>query len=402
MPDMDFYRTLVQPSEHKMLLVVIDGLGGAPLEPNGLSELESARTPHLDALARNGICGLLDPVAPGVTPGSGPAHLALFGYDPIRYQIGRGVLSALGVDLELQHGDVPARINFCTLDSEGRVTDRRAGRIDTELNRRLIDKLTRSIRIPDVQVILKTEKEHRAAVIFRGANLHGDLTDSDPQHTGVPPNPVRANNPRAERTAQIANEFIRQAHEILKNEHPANGILMRGFDRYEGLPKMSEIYQLRCAAIATYPMYRGVARLVGMDVLPTGPDVQDELETLRKNLPQYDYFYLHIKHTDECGEDGDFQGKVKTIEQIDRDLAPLASMDITVIAITGDHSTPSLLKAHSWHPVPVLLWSPFCRPDTVNRFSETACLSGGLGRIPSMHLFPLMLANALRLKKFGA
>lgn len=402
MPDMEFYGSLAQPSEHKMLLIVIDGLGGSPLAPGGLTELEAARTPNLDALAREGICGLLDPVAPGVTPGSGPAHLALFGYDPIRFQIGRGVLSALGVDLELQHGDVPARINFCTLDAEGRVIDRRAGRIETELNRRLIEKLARSVRIPDVEVILKTEKEHRAAVIFRGANLHGDLTDSDPQHTGVPPNAVQPTKPGAERTAQIANEFIRQAREILKNEHPANGILMRGFDRYEGLPKMCDIYQLRCAAIATYPMYRGVARLVGMDVLPTGPDVQDELETLRNSLPQYDYFYLHIKHTDECGEDGDFEGKVRTIEQIDRDLAPLADMGISVIVVTGDHSTPSLLKAHSWHPVPVLMRSPFCRPDTVARFSEGACAGGGLGRMPSMHLLPLMLANALRLKKFGA
>ena len=401
MPDMEFYKALVQPSDHKLLLVVMDGLGGCPRQPDSRTELETAKTPTLDALARDSICGLLDPVAPGVTPGSGPAHLALFGYDPIKHQIGRGVLSALGVDLELKHSDVPARINFCTLSPDGKVIDRRAGRIETELNQKLIDKLSQ-IRVAGVQIILKTEKEHRAAVIFRGKDLYGDLTDSDPQAIGVPPKKVEATNPRARHTAEIANEFIRQALELLKSEHPANGILMRGFDRYEGLPMMTETYGLRCAAIATYPMYRGVARLVGMEVLQTGSTVSDELGTLREHLAHFDYIYLHIKHTDECGEDGDFDGKVRTIEEIDRDLAPLTKMPISVIAVTGDHSTPSILKAHSWHPVPVLLRSPYCRADAVTEFGEGACAAGALGHMPAKYLLPLMLANALRLKKFGA
>jgi len=401
MPEMEFYSHLVQPSPHKMLLVVLDGLGGCPLKPGGKTELETASAPNLDALAKEAVCGLLEPVAPGVTPGSGPAHLALFGYDPIQHQIGRGILSALGVDLPLERGDVAARINFCTLSPDGMVLDRRAGRIATELNQQLVEKLS-TIEIAGVQIILKTEKEHRAAVIFRGEGLHGDLADSDPQATGVPPKPVEALHERAAGTAKIANEFIRQARQRLKAEHPANGILTRGFDRYEGLPQMPDLYGLRCAAIATYPMYKGVARLVGMEVLETGPTVRDELEALRRHLAEFDYVFLHIKHTDECGEDGDFDGKVATIEQIDRDLAPLGKMGIGVIAVTGDHSTPALLKAHSWHTVPVLLRSPCCRTDSVAAFDEQACAAGALGRVATKHLLPLMLANALRLKKFGA
>ena len=401
---MDFavIRELLKPAETKIVLLLMDGLGGLPMEPGGRTELETARTPNLDRLAASGICGLHQPIAPGVTPGSGPSHLALFGYDPIEYQVGRGVLSALGIDFELQANDVAARGNFCTVDDAGRITDRRAGRIPTEKNEELCD-LLRQITLPDVEVFVETVKEYRLLLVLRGDGLSGELADTDPQQTGESPLEPEPLSATAERTAGLVKKFVDKAQRVLAGHQPANMILLRGFSQLPVWPKFGEVFGLRAAAIAAYPMYRGVAKLVGMDVLSTRPSVEEEFDTLEAHWADYDYFFLHVKRIDSAGEDGDFARKVRRIQVVDGLLPRLLDLEPDVLLVTGDHSTPSLLRYHSWHPVPVLLWSKHCRADRVDRFGERACMAGGLGsRFPAVDLMPLALANALRLEKFGA
>ncbi|MEW5802621.1 MAG: 2,3-bisphosphoglycerate-independent phosphoglycerate mutase [bacterium] len=397
----DLVQGLAITSNSKIVLIVFDGLGGLPRNPGEKTELETAHTPNLDALAVQSSCGLADPVSMGITPGSGPAHLSLFGYDPVEYEIGRGILSALGVDFALQHSDVAARANFAQVDAHGNVIDRRAGRISTEKNRELCGRLSQ-IKIEGVEIFIRTEKEHRAAIVFRGSGLSGRLSDTDPQKLGVPPLKVQPLSEDARHMADIANQFVGQAQEILSREERANMILLRGFDQYEALPSYLERYRLNAAAIANYPMYRGVGRLLGMTVLSTGDTIQSEFDTLAQHYHDYDFFFLHIKKTDSMGEDGNFEGKVKIIEEADRCFPTLLNLHPDVVVVTGDHSTPSVLKAHSWHPNPVLLYSKYCRPDKVKAFSESECLYGGLGRFPSVNLMPLMMANALRLNKYGA
>ncbi len=397
----EIVRGLTVRNDARIVLLVLDGLGGLPDAKTGKTELEAAHTPYMDELARRGICGMADPIGRGITPGSGPAHLSLFGYDPLKYQIGRGALAALGVGFELGLNDVAARINFATIDRKGIVTDRRAGRIPTERNQQLCAKL-RKIEIPGVELFIEPVKEHRAVVIFRAEGLSDQLTDSDPQKVGLSPLDVVPISAEAAKSGEIANNFISQARELLKHERPANMVLLRGFAKYPDVPSMSEVYGLNSAAIAAYPMYKGIARLVGMDLLSSGDRIVDEFNTLADNFAKYDFFYLHIKKTDSTGEDGNFAGKVKIIEEVDSCIPRLTGLNPDVVVITGDHSTPSLLEAHSWHPVPVLLFSEWCRPDRVEEFSESQCLSGGLGRFPATEIIALVLANALRLKKFGA
>jgi 2,3-bisphosphoglycerate-independent phosphoglycerate mutase len=399
--NLEIIKEIAQPSPSKIVLLVIDGLGGLPHPQTGKTELETARTPNLDQLATKGICGLTEPVAPGITPGSSPGHLALFGYDPISYNIGRGVLEAMGIDFELEPGDVAARGNFCTVDETGLITDRRAGRISTERCTELCQLLDGQI-IKGVKVFVRPVREHRFVTIFRGEGLIPEVTDSDPQQIGVTPKSVVPLSPKAERLASITNEFVTQAKTILAKHYPANMILLRGFSQHPRFPSLSELYKLKPAAIASYPMYRGLAKLVGMEVLKTGASIEDEFMTLKQNYPNYDFFYLHIKGTDSAGEDGDFKHKVSVLEQIDRTLPELINLKPEVIIITGDHSTPALLKGHSWHPVPFLLYSQWCRPDKVREFSETACASGALGRFPATQVMLLAMANALKLTKFGA
>lgn len=400
--DFDFIQGLKQAAETKIVLLVMDGLGGLPMKQDGPTELEEARTPVLDRLAAQGICGLHQPIAPGITPGSGPSHLALFGYDPLKYQVGRGVLSALGIDFDLQANDVAARGNFCTLDEEGLVSDRRAGRIPTEKSEELC-KLLRKITLPDVDVFIKPVKEYRFLLVLRGDGLSGDLADTDPQDTGEKPLGPQAKTTAAERTADIVKQFIEQAREILADHDPANMVLLRGFSQLPDWPSFEKVFGLRAAAIAAYPMYRGVASLVGMDVLKTGTEFEDEFSTLEKHWNDYDFFFLHMKPIDSAGEDGNSEQKIRLIEEVDALVPRLLTLDPDVLLVTGDHSTPSLLKSHGWHPVPVLLWSKYCRADNVNSFGERACMSGGLGaRIPAIDLMPLALANAQRLEKFGA
>lgn len=401
MLSLNLMKQISRRTASKIVLVVLDGLGGLPHPETGNTELETAKTPNLDALAARGICGLCDPVAPGITPGSAPGHLALFGYDPIDCNIGRGVLEALGIDFDLEPGDVVARGNFCTLDEEGKISDRRAGRISTEKNSELC-KLLDDMLIDGIRVIVRPVKGHRLVVVFRGAGSLAEVTDSDPQQTGVAPGEVTALTPEAGRIAIAANQFIALAKEALVRYYPANMVILRGFSVRPQLPTMAEVFKLKAAAIASYPMYRGLAKVVGMDVLSTGATAEDELKTLKENYADYDFFFLHIKGTDSAGEDGDFTGKVALIEQDDRLLGDLVSLKPDVIVVTGDHSTPATLKGHSWHPVPVLLYSRWCRPDRVSRFSESDCLSGGLGRLPAVQLMPLAMAHALKLNKFGA
>lgn len=399
----DIIESLITENTTKIVLLVIDGLGGLPLEPHGKTELETAKTPNLDRLAGISSCGLLDPITPGITPGSGPSHLALFGYDPIKYNIGRGVLSALGIDFDLQHGDVCARANFATVDKDGIITDRRAGRISTEENTELCKLLRAKIEIPDeYKLFIETEKEHRAILILRGEGLDDNLSDTDPQKIGVKPLPVNPLHPKAEETAKLFNNILEHAHRILKNQPKANTILLRGFAKYHPYPTIEERFSLHSLAIASYPMYRGLAKLVGMDVAPATKNLEEGIKVLKENFPRYDFFYIHEKKTDSYGEDGNFNAKVKQIECVDKLIPEILALKPDVLAVTGDHSTPSKLKAHSWHPNPVLLYSQYTRQDGIKKFSESHCSQGSLGRQPSLNLMPLMLANALRLKKYGA
>jgi 2,3-bisphosphoglycerate-independent phosphoglycerate mutase len=394
-------KEIAKPTSSKIVLLVMDGLGGLPHEKTGKTELETANTPNLDRLAREGICGLMDPVSPGVTPGSAPGHFALFGYDPLRFTVGRGVLEALGIDFKLQEKDVAARGNFCAIDDRGLITDRRAGRISTETCAELC-LLLGGLELESVTVLVSPVREHRFVAVLRGEDISSELSDSDPQAVGALPKDVVALSPHADKAARIANEFIARARAILADKHPANMVLLRGFAQYPDFPKMSEVFKLKPAAIASYPMYRGLAKVVGMEVLATGATIEEEFVTLAQNFVGYDFFFLHIKHTDSAGEDGDFERKVQVIENVDRALLQLIDLNPDVIVVTGDHSTPALLKGHSWHPLPFLLHSPWCRPDRVEEFSERACSTGALGRFLGTQVMPLALAHALKLDKFGA
>lgn len=391
--------SVVSPS--KIVMLVIDGLGGLPDAKTGKTELATARTPYLDHLAKKGVCGLIDPVSPGITPGSGPGHLALFGYDPLKFIVGRGVLEALGIGFELTRSDVAARGNFCTVNDEGLITDRRAGRITTDKCAELCT-LLGQIKLEGVELFVLPVKEHRFLLALRGDGLAAEVSDTDPQQTGVAPNMALSTEPQAKHTAHIVNTFINEASEILARHHPANMTLLRGFSKLPDIPSMPEIYKLTPAAIASYPMYKGLAKLVGMKIFSADGGINEELNILAHYYGEHDFFYIHVKEADSAGEDGDFKRKVRVIEQVDYALPQLLNLKPEVIIVTGDHSTPALLKGHSWHPVPILLRSQWCRPDNVKEFSESACISGGLGRLSTTDIMPLAMANALKLTKFGA
>ncbi|MCK4329839.1 2,3-bisphosphoglycerate-independent phosphoglycerate mutase [candidate division WOR-3 bacterium] len=396
---MELIDKLSVKNSRKLLLLLLDGLGGVPFD--GKTELEKARTPNLDLLAEKSVLGLTDPVASGITPGSGPAHLALFGYDPIKYEIGRGILEALGVGLDVTYKDIAVRGNFSTVDDKGLVVDRRAGRISTEENKRICSILQKNInKIEDVDVIIHPGKEHRFVVLFRGDELYPEVLETDPQKVGSLPIECWAVNKKSEKTARIVREFIKSAKVLLKT--PANMVLLRGFAKYPTMPTMKERFKLSPACIATYPMYKGLARLVGMDILECGQTIRDELDTLKNNWNNFDFFYLHIKKIDSLGEDGDFDGKVRIIEEVDSIMPAVLLLEPDVIVITGDHSTPAILKSHSWHPNPLLLYSDFIISDAFKTFTERNCARGGLGRFPSLDVMSLMLANGLKLKKYGA
>ena len=394
-------RQLHVKNNTKIVMYVADGLGGLPQEPGGFTELETANTPNLDALAKAGICGGSIPVVPGITPGSGPGHLALFGYDPLQYRIGRGALEATGIGFVLQDGDVAVRANFCMLDSDGNIIDRRAGRIATEQSAPLAVKL-RDVKIPGVEVFVEPVKEHRFVVVFRGVGLKGHVHDTDPQITGVPPFAPVAGNAESHKTAEVALEFIRQARELLRGEPKANCLTLRGFSSKPVLPSYEEVYGLRAAAIAVYPMYKGLARLVGMEIVGNAHTLAEQMRVLEQHWDKYDFFFIHFKYSDSTGEDGDFAAKVARIEEFDAAVPGITALKPDVLIVTGDHSTPSMLRSHSWHPVPTLLSARFCRTDGCQRFVESECLRGGLGQFEAKYLMTLALANAGRLGKYGA
>jgi 2,3-bisphosphoglycerate-independent phosphoglycerate mutase len=401
--DLDLMRELSVKTDSKIVLLILDGLGGLPLDPSGQTELEAAETPNLDALAARSDLGLSRPVTAGVSPGSGPGHLALFGYDPVRFQVGRGVLSALGVGFDLGQNDLAARVNFATRDEEGKISDRRAGRIPSEKGEELVKLLNENMKIEGVEIFVMHEKEYRAVAVFRGEGLSDALADSDPQRTGLEPLPVEPTDgsQEARKSAEIANSFVEQANEILADKHPANTVLVRGFGMHPALPSFDDTYDLDAAAIASYPMYKGLARLAGMQLLEEGEGIPGEFETLKANWDDHDFFFIHIKPTDAAGEDGDFNRKASVIEEVDAQIPGLLDLAPDALAITGDHATPAKLKSHSWHGVPILLASPYTLP-TADRFGERPCAGGTLGVFPSEEIMGYLMGHALKLNRFGA
>jgi 2,3-bisphosphoglycerate-independent phosphoglycerate mutase len=394
-------RELATPNDSKILLVVADGLGGMADADHG-TELEEASTPNLDRLAAEGVTGLLEPVGPGITPGSGPGHLALFGYDPIEHLLGRGALSAAGLDVELRPGDVAARGNLCTIDGAGNVTDRRAGRPADDVARTVIERLSTGVRLDGVEARFEHERGHRFLVVLRGDGLDPRVSDTDPQHTGVPPLPPLPLAPEAERTAEVASALVAEARRVLSDELAANGILLRGFDSLRELPAFEARTRMRAAAVAVYPMYRGIARILGFEVLGPPADLAEEIALLGKHWDQADFFFFHHKDADAAGEDGNRAAKIAAIERLDAIVPELLALSPDVIAVTGDHATPSQMAAHSWHPVPALVRGDRSGRDDVERFGERWCAAGGLGRRPSRELLPILMAGAGRLAKYGA
>lgn len=400
---MVFPDDLVVKANSKIVFVIVDGLGGLQREGRAGTELQVARTPNMDRLAEQGICGLLDPVAPGVSPGSGPAHLALFGYDPVRWNMGRGVLSALGIDFDLRESDVAARANFATLDAEGRVVDRRAGRIDTETATALCRQVLDGYSPPEgATVFFEPVREYRAVLVLRGEGLDPEVSDTDPHTTGVPPLPCRPLREGAESTAHRVNHFLAQCQRALQASSAAQAVLLRGFAQYRAYPTLQDRYLLDGYAMANYPMYRGVARLLGMGLHPVTADVRSQFAALSDAIAAHDFVFLHVKAADSRGEDGDFDGKVAVLEEVDELLSAAIELSPDVLVVTGDHSTPAALRTHTWHPVPVVLWAETARRDPVRQFDESSCLQGGIGRMAMSQLMSLALAHAGRLARFGA
>ena len=400
MIDLQELRDCYLNTPSKIVLLVVDGLGGLAHPDTGLSELETARLPNLDAMAQESACGLTTPVLPGVAPGSGPGHLALFGYDPLKHIIGRGALEALGIDVQLQPGDVAARGNFCTIDSQGLLTDRRAGRIPTELSAPICHRLDR-IQLDGVQVDVFPVQDYRFVLRLRGEGLSEAVTETDPQQTGVPALPVLPLNGGAERTAALVNQFVEQAAHLMSEEDRANMLLLRGFAQMPTLPPMGQVYRMNPAAIAAYPMYRGLATVAGMKVIPTGRQFADEVETMRQNFDAHDFFFIHYKPADAAGEDGDFDAKVRCLEELDPLIPAIRELQPDVFIVAGDHATPAITAGHSWHPVPFMLHSRLTRGEGIPAFNERACRQGSIGSIPATNVMLLGMSHAGKMAKYG-
>ena len=402
MNQLDLMKTLHVISDKRIVLLVMDGLGGLPNE-TGKTELEAASTPNLDALAKKSILGLSSAIAPGITPGSGPGHLGLFGYDPLTYKIGRGVLEALGIGLHLKPTSLAIRGNFCTIEpTTGKITDRRAGRIPTLECERIVEKLSIIKKMEEVDIIIRPVKDYRFALVFEGAGLEEGLTETDPQKAGLKPLTVTALTPAAEKSARLLNQWLTKAFEILKDEPRANGCTLRGIAKDPGLPGFKEIYGLNACAIATYPMYKGLARLVGMKIIEGCDSIEDEVAALKSNWAEHDFFFFHVKKTDSSGEDGNFDAKIKVIENTDKLLPEILNLNPDVLIVTGDHSTPAVMKSHSWHELPILLYARNILTDACTSFGERSCQAGGLGHIRHVDIMPLAMAHAEKLTKYGA
>ena len=402
--DLDLIRRLSIPAESKVVLCVLDGLGGLP-GPRGRTALEAADCLYLDRLAEAGTLGQTLPVGHGITPGSGPGHLGLFGYDPLAFEVGRGVLEATGIDFPLDRADLVARGNLCTVDAAGSITDRRAGRVATEVTAEIAEALS-EIELPGYEVLVRAVREHRFVLVLRPAAgaepLSAAISETDPQQEGVPALPAAALAPEGERAAELVNRFVAEARACIGDREQANQVLLRGWSRLPDLPQLPELWKLRAAALAIYPMYRGLARLVGMDVLDAGDSLGSQLRTLGEHWDDFDFFFVHFKPTDAAGEDGDFARKQRAIAEFDDCVPGLLKLEPNVVVVTGDHSTPAAMAAHSWHPVPALLWGDHVLPDLSHRFGERACARGGLGTFLAKELLPIAFAHAGRLTKFGA
>jgi 2,3-bisphosphoglycerate-independent phosphoglycerate mutase len=397
-------QLLIEDRQKKIILLVLDGVGGLPHPETGETELDTARLPNLHRLASASSGGRMLVVEPGVTPGSGPAHLALFGYHPFEVEFGRGALEALGSEFELRVGDLAARANYATVDSRGIVLDRRAGRPPDEENRRLCAKLAQGLggRVEDVDVHLLPGKEHRFTVVFRGKDLDAALNDNDPQREGLPLLEIQGEGPKAQRSARIVGAFLARARAILSDEPRANGMLLRGFSGLPVVQPFRERYGLEAGAIAAYPMYRGVAQLAGMKVLGAPRTFEEEIRLLETKFSEYDFFFVHFKGTDTAGHSGNFDEKVRQLEIVDAALPRFEALHPEVLIVTGDHSTPCIHKEHSWHPVPTLIRSPLALYRKDARFTERSLMTGDLGVFRATDLLPLALAHASRLQKFGA
>ena len=400
MIDFPYLSEVCRSTGSKIVFLVVDGLGGAPHPDTGRSELQTARLPHLDRLARDSACGLTVPVLPGITPGSGPGHMSLFGYDPVKYLMGRGVLEALGIDVELGEGDLAARGNFCTVDGAGLVVDRRAGRIPSEESAPLVDLLD-SIEVPGVELSVYPVRGHRFVLVLRGEGLDDRVGETDPQEVGVAPAEPKPLSREARRSAAAVSAFLEAAREKLGGREKANMVLLRGFSRLPHLPDFGDAYRLRPAAVAAYPMYRGLAKLLGMTVLATGQDFDDELQKLEENWDRHDFFFVHYKPADAAGEDGDFGAKVASLEALDACIPRLLELSPDTLVVAGDHSTPAVMGAHSWHPVPLMVHSAATRGQGVPEFTERGCGAGTLGTLPATSVMMMALAHAGKLAKFG-
>ena len=400
MIDLPFLADIRHSTPSKIVLLVVDGLGGAPHPNTGKSELETAALPNLDRLAGRSAAGLTTPVMPGVTPGSGPGHMALFGYDPVKYLMGRGVLEALGIDVELGAGDIAARGNLCTVDAEGKLIDRRAGRIPTAESAPLVEMLN-EIEVAGVDIAVYPVQDYRFVLVISGDGLDDRISETDPQVVGVEPLEARALNDASERTSEAARAFISAAREALGGRERANMAMLRGFSMLPALPNFGERYALHPAAIAAYPMYRGLAKVVGMRVIPTGRTFDDELDTLEAHFHEHDFFFLHYKPADAAGEDGDFDAKVNMLEALDACMPRLLELKPDVLVVAGDHATPAILGAHSWHAVPLLVHSALTQGEGIDSFTERECAQGSLGRIAATEVMMLAMAHAGKLLKYG-
>lgn len=404
MANFELISSIARQTSSKIVFLVVDGLGGLRHDEIGMTELEAASTPNLDRLARTGTTGLTIPVEHGVTPGSGPGHLALFGYDPFEHQIGRGILEALGLEMRVGANSIAGRGNYCLLDPDGKIIDRRAGRLSTEQNLKLTENLSK-IEVDGAKITIKAGKEHRVAIVFdpiEGSKFSDKINDSDPQKTNVPPNKVKAATKNAAQTASVIQDFLEKAGEVLEGSPEANGIILRGFSSKPKIPQMKKIYKLNPVCIASYPMYRGLSQMLGMKIIPTGDTISDQLVTLKDNWDNHDFFFVHYKPTDAAGEDGNFTEKVSALENLDKEIPTILGLDPDVLVIAGDHSTPSVLAGHSWHPVPFVIRSSTSESGQTEKFTEREARKGALGTIQATDLMALALAHSGKLDKFGA
>ncbi len=400
MIDQEQLKDCYVSTSSKIVMLVVDGLGGLAHPDTGLSELETAYLPNLDSMAQESACGLTTPVMTGVAPGSGPGHLALFGYDPLKHMIGRGALEALGIETPLNPSDVAARGNFCLVDGDGLLVDRRAGRIPTEFSAPLCEWLNR-IQVPGVELNVYPVQDYRFVLRLRGEGLSERITETDPQVVGVAPLAVEALEPQAEKTAAVVNDFLAQAKQLMAEEERANMVMLRGFAQLPNLPPMGDVYRLNPAGIAAYPMYRGLAAVSGMRVIPTGKTFADEVETLHQNFNDHDFFFIHYKPADAAGEDGDFDAKVKRLEELDPLIPRIRELEPDVLLVAGDHSTPAIMASHSWHPVPFVLHSKLTKGEGIKSFDERTCRQGSVGSIMANQVMLLAMSHAGKLTKFG-